>query len=210
MKLLTKRKSGLFFIILGFSLIFSIKFSMGARIKKVQSKLLFRNETINNETFNNDGNSSQIIQDFPLKIEINWNSVNDNLNLHLKRVEKGKHSNENNNIAPYRFNYDTLIKSQTMMLEKLVSGVYILYSEKFDSLRALNMSNASVSIFSDKKSYYNITCDINNTESINWKKPVYWEIGRFEFFRNSVLFETLNILTNEIIEGIRGKKLSKN
>ncbi len=206
MKLLTNEISALFFIILSFSLTFTIKFSMAARIKKSHSKLPSKNETVINETLNNNRNNSQIIQDFPLKIEIDWISIKDNLNLHLKRVEKGKQINENTNKSPYRFNNDTLFKSQTMTLEKLVSGVYILYAEKFDSLKTINMSNATVSIFSDKKSYYNLTCDTNNTDNINWKKPVFWEIGRFEFFSNSVVFETLNILTNEVIEGIRGKK----
>ena len=200
MKFFSNRNSSLFFSILAFTLMFSMNFSIATKIRKGMSKISFKNETILNQTLNNESNNSKIIQDFPLKIEINWNSIKDNFNLHLKRVEKGRHLNDHIYTGPYRVNNETFIKSQTMMLEKLVSGVYILYAEKFDSLESLNVSNTTVSIFSDKRSYYNVTCNTNYIENINWKKSVFWEIGKFEFFTNSVVFETLNFLTNEIVE----------
>jgi len=198
MKSQKNRKSSLYFIILVYLVIFNINFFLGLKIKKYQLKI-FKNDTIK-ETINNYNNNTQLIQDFPIKIEINWNSIKDNLNLHLKKVEKGRQLNDYVNSGSHRINNETLIKSQIMMLEKLVSGVYILFAEKFDSLKSFNNSNPSVSIFSDKKSYYNITFDRNISENLNWDKPVFWEIGKFEFSRNSIVFETFNFLTNEIIE----------
>jgi len=204
MKLLFVKNSDsifLLFLSLAISAILFFNFSFCKKLKNtkfiINNKFLKSNEVILNDTLNSP-NITQEIDDFPLKIEIIWNNIDDNLNLHLKRIQKGRFLNYTQIEKNFRINNETLIKSQIMMLEKLVSGEYILYAEKFDSLKSLNGSETSVSIYSESKSYFNITCDKIKINNLNWENPVFWEIGIFKFSSNSVSFEILNNLTNKL------------
>lgn len=154
-------------------------------------KILIANREGNETTINN----TRLINEFPIKIDLNWNQSFDNLNLHFKKLESGNVSNKTTS-AIYRFANETLNKTQTMMIEKLISGDYILYAEKFNSFQSFNESHPTVNIYSGSKSIFNITCNQESYDNLDWLNPVYWEIGLFTFSRSSAYLKSLNYLTN--------------
>ena len=170
------------------------------------SKSLMLEKTNNFLKSNNlNKNTTEILnkfKDFPIKIDLEWKDDNNILNLHFKRFDQNKGRSLEFNNAKHRNSNDTVIeKSQRMMVEKLTSGNYVLFAEKFDSFEEVSGSQPTVHIYSGENSIFNITSPLTKSNKVDWSKSIYWEIGRFSFENDYFNFENVNAFTNEIKGG---------
>lgn len=173
---------------------------------KVNTHLLGKTKNFlksNNTNGTNGTNSTDMLnkfKDFPIRIDLEWTDDNYILNLHFKlidgkplQIENGKKNRRNIN--------DTLHeKSQRMMVEKLIAGNYVLFTQKFDSFEEITESQPRVRVYSGEKSIYNITAPLTKSKNVDWRNSTFWEIGIFKFENDHFNFENRNAFKNVITE----------
>jgi hypothetical protein len=191
MKLVRKLNFQILLICLGLT-IFNPNLIYANKLKKIANKN-FQNFTspaiINIKKINN----------FPIKIVLEWRNTNNLLNLHLKRLNNNEELDIINKHNLLRFSNDTIVDnySQMMMIENLTSGNFILYAEKFESFDDIQESKPIVKISYGENNEFDVICPIKKIGKLYWEKFIIWEIGLFTFNDDNFKFEKLNSFTNK-------------
>lgn len=145
----------------------------------------------------NHGGDSNIIRlgSFPLKLLLNWQAPNRDLDFYLRKsdnqqINYSRRSNFNNKAELLNDDRGGNGRQETMKIQRLDNGKYLLFVNNFSRDAHLSRSSATVTILieNNNNQILRMTIPSNNTDNNN----VNWVVGMFIFENGNDRFIKIN------------------